>query len=84
MMANGGGVMGTRERLIATLLDVGKADLGPLRKIVGLRFLARWVTEYRLERGHAKAVRGDKTPKRLRCLECRKRRQHADEVPRRT
>jgi hypothetical protein len=61
----------------STLLDVGKADLGPLRRIVESKEAARWVTAHLLECGHAYTVRGNKQPKaRMRCPECRKARQH--------
>lgn len=64
------------------LLDVGKADLGPLRKVVQSRPVAQWEWAHLLECGHAYTIRGnDPHPKRMRCLECRKARQHGDEVP---
>jgi hypothetical protein len=59
------------------LLDVGKADPGPLRRIVESKEAERWVMAHLLECGHAYTVRGTDQPKaHMRCLECRKARQH--------
>jgi len=58
------------------LLPSEKAVLAPLRRIVDAKPVEQWVTAYLLECGHAYSIRGKKTPKRLRCAECRKERRN--------